>query len=329
MYEDRNGTDIYYYYDSLGTPTSIKYYEPDGTNYRFYLATNQLGDVIGLYNTSGNLVVKYEYDAWGNIIAETNANGDSLNSLSQKWSDINPFRYRGYYYDSETGLYYLQSRYYDAETGRFINSDSLLDSRKLLGFNTFAYCGNNPVMGYDPAGHWDWGGFWTGVGTIIVGAVVTFGGAYVGSPDIVNTGLAMMTTGGTMIYAAATDSQMVIDVSGSVSTNTGTYVKGGASVIVDFEDDNVQVYGHAGVGKGSSNGVSYSVGVVKNYEEPSDYSKDFIDVNAYYKIGVDHCWNPFNEHDSSVQATCITFSSGFGYGVGYDYYFKPIQLFEW
>ncbi len=152
MYEDRNGTDIYYYYDSYGTPVSIRYYEPDGTSYRFYLATNQQGDVIGIYNASGNMVVKYEYDAWGNIIAETNANGDSLNSLAQKWSDINPFRYRGYYYDSETGLYYLQSRYYDAETGRFINADVLLDNRDLNTINPFIYCGNNPVNSIDANG---------------------------------------------------------------------------------------------------------------------------------------------------------------------------------
>ena len=184
-------------------------------------------------------------------------------------------------------------------------------------------------MGYDPTGYWDWKGFLVGVGTALIGGLVAWGGSYAGSPDVVNAGLAIATTGVTMAYTAATDSQMVVDVSGSSSTNTGTYVKGGASVVIDFEDDNAQLYGHFGVGKGSSKGVSYSVGVVKNYEKPIDYSEDFIDVNAYYKIGIDHCWNPFGKHENAVQATGITFSSGFGYGVGYDYYFKPIQLFEW
>ena len=153
LYENRNGTDIYYYYDSYGTPTAIRYYKADGTSYRFFLATNSLGDVIGLYNANGTLAVKYEYDAWGNIISTTDADGDVLNSLSQEWSDINPFRYRGYYYDAETELYYLQSRYYDAEVGRFINQDSYVSTGTgLLGYNMFAYCDNNPVNGWDPTG---------------------------------------------------------------------------------------------------------------------------------------------------------------------------------
>ena len=65
---------------------------------------------------------------------------------------INPLRYRGYYYDSETGMYYLQSRYYDPETGRFINVDGLVSTGGFLGFNMFAYCKNNPVMLSDPSG---------------------------------------------------------------------------------------------------------------------------------------------------------------------------------
>ena len=72
---------------------------------------------------------------------------------------MNPFRYRGYYWDSETGFYYLQSRYYDPAIGRFINADDvdyLGAGSNLTSYNLFAYCGNNPVMGYDPTGHWDW-----------------------------------------------------------------------------------------------------------------------------------------------------------------------------
>lgn len=157
LYERRGTTDIYYYYDSYGTPTAIKYYEANGTTHTFYLATNALGDVIGIYNASGNLVVKYEYDAWGNIVAETNASGDEPTTLAQHWSDINPFRYRGYYYDSETGLYYLNSRYYDATVGRFINSDapSLITSslNAVVNKNLFAYCDNNPVVREDNGGY--------------------------------------------------------------------------------------------------------------------------------------------------------------------------------
>ena len=81
---------------------------------------------------------------------------------------INPFLYRGYYYDSESGLYYLMSRYYDPEIGQFISPDTqdYLDPETIGGVDLYAYCNNNPVMGYDPTGHWDWGTFWTGVGMI-------------------------------------------------------------------------------------------------------------------------------------------------------------------
>ena len=87
----------------------------------------------------------YVYDAWGNHQIKTGANGIGA---------INPIRYRGYYYDTETGLYYLQSRYYDPETGRFISQDdvSYLAPTHLSGLNLYAYCNDNPVMGYDPNG---------------------------------------------------------------------------------------------------------------------------------------------------------------------------------
>ena len=71
--------------------------------------------------------------------------------------ELNPFRYRGYYYEVETGYYYLQTRYYNPEWGRFLNADGYINANgDILGYNMFAYCGNNPVMGYDPTGEWDW-----------------------------------------------------------------------------------------------------------------------------------------------------------------------------
>ena len=87
-----------------------------------------------------------------------------------------PFRYRGYVYDTETGWYYLQSRYYSPETCRFISADVLLSTGQgVLGHNSFVYCGNNPVIGYDPTGYWDWGLFGKILATTVIVAVCLTG----------------------------------------------------------------------------------------------------------------------------------------------------------
>ena len=124
-------------------------------NSMVYFAYNAQGDVIGLYGYNGTLYATYDYDAWGNctvtpLVADTA--GHSITDANHI-AHINPFRYRGYYYDTETGLYYLQSRYYDPQTGRFLNADSQLNP-DYLGNNVFAYCSNNPVKRSDSTGLW-------------------------------------------------------------------------------------------------------------------------------------------------------------------------------
>ena len=95
--------------------------------------------------SSGSAVATYEYDAWGNIL-----------SKSGTMADKNPLRYRGYYYDAETGFYYLQSRYYDPTVRRFINADSYASTGQgFIGSNMFAYCRNNPVCRIDASGCMD------------------------------------------------------------------------------------------------------------------------------------------------------------------------------
>lgn len=120
----------------------------NGTNY--YYATNLQGDVTAILNTSGTAVVTYTYDAWGNILSTGGSMASTLGAH-------NPLRYRGYVYDTDTGLYYLQSRYCDPEMGRFISSDIAVSTGQgLTGNNTFAYCGNNPVSRSDLSGYaWD------------------------------------------------------------------------------------------------------------------------------------------------------------------------------
>ena len=133
---------INFAYSAGGAPYGFSY---NGQSY-FYLLNLQ-GDIIGIYDGSGNVVVKYTYDSWGKVISVTGSLADTVGVK-------NPLRYRGYYYDVETKLYYLQSRYYDPETCRFINADSLLVAGDdyIQGVNMFAYCQNNPVMYSDPSG---------------------------------------------------------------------------------------------------------------------------------------------------------------------------------
>ena len=100
--------------------------------------------MLKIVDGSGNVVGSYTYDEWGKVLSATGT-----------IAEINPIRYRGYYYDAETGLYYLQSRYYDPEIGRFISADDtqyLGASGTALGYNLFGYCENNPVNAADPTG---------------------------------------------------------------------------------------------------------------------------------------------------------------------------------
>ena len=132
------GKTIDFVYDENNQPLAMKY-----NNTLYYYVLNAQGGVVRIVNSSRSVVASYTYDPWGKII-----------SSSGTLADINPLRYRGYYYDSETGFYYLQSRYYDPEIGRFINADSYAstDATGLLSTNMFAYCENDPVNKSDPSG---------------------------------------------------------------------------------------------------------------------------------------------------------------------------------
>ena len=132
---------LYYLYDVSGEVQGFIY-----NNSYYYFQKNLQGDVVRILDYSGNVVVEYTYDAWGNILTTTG-------TLASTVGAYNPFRYRSYYYDTETGFYYLQSRYYDPTVGRFLNADVYVATGQgIVGNNMFAYCGNNPVMRIDADG---------------------------------------------------------------------------------------------------------------------------------------------------------------------------------
>ena len=147
---------LVYLYDANGAPIGMEYrnstYAP-GAYDLFVFETNMFGDITGVYDADGNKLISYTYDAWGNC--QTTLHTQNL-SGSDYYAQKNPFRYRGYYYDTELGLYYLNARYYDPNTGRFISADSieyLGADGSLIGYNLYAYCDNNPVMNVDLTGH--------------------------------------------------------------------------------------------------------------------------------------------------------------------------------
>ena len=131
-------------YDDGNQPFAV-IYNDGSTSTLYYYVLNAQGDVAAILNSSGKLAASYDYDAWGNCTV--------YDSSDAAIGDLNPLRYRGYYYDAETGFYYLQSRYYDFANCRFINADGLF-ADSFIGTNLFAYCMNNPVNMSDHTGHW-------------------------------------------------------------------------------------------------------------------------------------------------------------------------------
>ena len=172
--ETRPTGTVWYYYDNGGI-CGFKY-----NNVRYYYEKNLQGDITAVYDENGTLKAQYVYDAWGNHTITVNIDGIAI---------LNPFRCRGYYYDVETGLCYLNSRYYDPQTGKFINADTLNNLKgSILLYNLFAYCINSPViykdsLGQTPALALAGGGyvaaglatgsanFWNPVGWVILGGV--------------------------------------------------------------------------------------------------------------------------------------------------------------
>ena len=155
-----------------------------------------------IIDSTGASVVKYTYNAWGRCRSTGNSTIAS----------INPYRYRGYYYDTESGFYFLQTRYYDPYTGRFLSMDDVeyIDPETIGGVNLYAYCNNNPVMGVDPNGHewynpltWDWGEVAKGIGLIITGVgaiavgIITL--PYGGWISVV-AGITILAGGGTALF---------------------------------------------------------------------------------------------------------------------------------
>lgn len=166
--EQRDNEWIYYFY---GVDGVAGFSCNEG---KYLYRKNIQGDITHIYKqkeetSTLDIVAQYVYDAWGNCKV-LDADGEENTSVSFI-GNTNPFRYRSYYFDSATNLYYLQTRYYDSEVGRFISADSIeyLEPEKIGGLNLYAYCGNNPIMGVDPEGT---SSIWNALGKIFLAVAI-------------------------------------------------------------------------------------------------------------------------------------------------------------
>ena len=163
---------VVYLYDANGAPIGMRYRTnsmAEGVFYTFWFDKNLQGDVVAVYNETGTKVLSYTYDAWGNKTTTVH-NSSGTNSYAQ----YNAITYRGYYFDSETNLYYVSSRYYDSATGRFINADDpevLKAELENIGQeNLFAYCFNSSVNRTDTTGAWPSWATKLVIGTAVIAA---------------------------------------------------------------------------------------------------------------------------------------------------------------
>ncbi len=215
VWSSNSFTPIIYYYDANGKLFGLKY---NGTDY-FYVRNVQ-GDIIKIMDVNGDTQVQYNYDAWGYIQSVT---GNLAATLGQ----ANPYRYRGYRYDNETGLYYLQSRYYNSGWGRFINADDTstigASPMDLTDRNLFTYCDNNPVVRADDSGQ-----FWNVLIGAFIGGAVGFLGSVITqalTTGHVNVNVALVNgaAGAVAGALAATGVGLVGQMVGNAAISAGEY----------------------------------------------------------------------------------------------------------
>ncbi len=167
VYEVVGEDTLYYFYDSNGSIEGFKYNDDI-----YYYIKNGQNDIIGIVDIEGNQIVSYEYDSWGQIVSIKDNQGNEITDQTNI-GNINPFRYRSYYYDSETELYYLNSRYYNPEVGRFINADTISavgNFNNIYNKNIYSYTDNNPINRIDTEGK-AWWALASGVFGALVGGV--------------------------------------------------------------------------------------------------------------------------------------------------------------
>ena len=231
--EETSGNLTIYLYDANGSPLGMQYhgasYEEDVWDVYWY-EKNIFGDVVAVYNSAGTKLISYKYDAYGKATRSYHNSGGSTTATK------NPFRYRGYYYDQDLQLYYLNSRYYDGYTGRFISPDSLEylgANGDLNSYNLYAYCSNNPVNYVDPSGHSITALILCGIA--LIGMGLTIGGVATDNNVMTAIGLTMVAVPAMISGVGALSSGATyLSIIGGVTTGAGLFT--GAFATAEYQE---------------------------------------------------------------------------------------------
>ena len=221
----QGGNELHFFYDAQNRPAVVVY---NGVPYAYVKSLQ--GDIVAILDENGNTAVSYGYDAWGAPLWCTG-------ELAETLGKVQPFRYRGYVFDEETGLYYLRSRYYNPGWGRFVNADAeIAVEAKLWDAKLFLYCANNPVRYTDDGGNSFWDVLADCGKALLVAAVVVAVVAVVIAATGGGGGFALAAAGGEIISGAAVaDAAMTTAVAAEA---TGASLMFASRLGKEYEDGN-------------------------------------------------------------------------------------------
>ena len=276
-------TTLEFLYDHTGVCAVVH----NGSTY-FYRKNTQ-GDIISLLDNTGEVSVYYRYNAWG-VCTVLDANGVQIDDASHI-GNLNPFRYRSYYYDIETKLYFLKTRYYDPEICRFITIDdiSYLDPDTINGLNLYAYCVNNPVMHCDPNGT-EWWKWLLGIGIVIVAVAAT----------VLTCGAAGVAIGGTALLGSVIHGAAVGALIGAGVGIVGGAIAGGIYSAVTGAD----FWSSVGIGIAAGFGIGAIVGaIIGGSISYFSYHQDILvkDYISKYARDADDANNIFNSFEGKIR----------------------------
>ena len=286
-----------FFYDENGVLTFM---ELDGVRYFYYIDATHM--VRGLFNSDGEFIVRYSYDAWGNVT-------DIIDYSSISLSTLNPFLFKCYYYDHESKWYYCLSRYYVPLWMRWLSIDdsSYLTSEIPAGYNLYVYCNNNPVMYLDSTGH-SWESFWNGVGNwfvehkneLIIGAAFIVAGILtMGAAAAVGDA----TFGGVMaaMGSAAISSAVQVGISMGISATIGGAISAtsGDGFWSGFSDGLASGFMWGGIFAGTAQVLSGAMSITRSLAPNFNGSK----------IGNTKLWSPNAASNSNIGGTLIKFGN--------------------